>query len=37
MEKETLSLEELASLYHPIKPQIESRLQDFSRIWKEAG
>ena len=37
MEKETLNLEELAGLYHPIKPQIESRLQDFSRIWKEAS
>lgn len=37
MERETLNLEELASLYLPIKPQIESRLQDFSRIWKEAS
>jgi len=37
MEKETLNLEELAKLYLPIKPQIESRLQDFSRIWKEAS
>ena len=37
LEKETLSLEELARLYLPIKPQIESRLQDFSRIWKEAS
>ena len=36
-EKETLNLEELARLYLPIKPQIESRLQDFSRIWKEAS
>ena len=32
-----MNLEELASLYLPIKPQIESRLQDFSRIWKEAS
>jgi len=37
MEKETLSVEELASIYLPIKPQIESRLQDFSRIWKQAS
>ena len=37
LEKETLSLEELARFYLPIKPQIESRLQDFSRIWKEAS
>ncbi len=37
MERETLNLEELAKLYLPIKPQIESRLQDFSRIWKEAS
>ena len=37
MEKETLNLEELAKLYLPIKPQIESRLQDFSRIWKQAS
>lgn len=37
MERETLNLEELAKLYIPIKPQIESRLQDFSRIWKEAS
>ena len=36
MERETLNLEELAKIYLPIKPQIESRLQDFSRIWKEA-
>jgi len=32
-----LNIEELAKLYLPIKPQIESRLQDFSRIWKEAS
>lgn len=32
-----MNLEELARLYLPIKPQIESRLQDFSRIWKEAS
>jgi len=37
MERETLNIEELAKLYLPIKPQIESRLQDFSRIWKEAS
>jgi len=37
MERETLSVEELAKIYLPIKPQIESRLQDFSRIWKEAS
>ncbi len=32
-----MNIEELAKLYLPIKPQIESRLQDFSRIWKEAS
>ena len=32
-----MNLVELARLYLPIKPQIESRLQDFSRIWKQAS
>lgn len=37
MEKETLSVDDIMSLYIPIKPQIEARLQDFSRIWETAS
>lgn len=37
MGKETLGVDELMRLYIPIKPQIEARLQDFSRIWETAS
>jgi N-glycosylase/DNA lyase len=32
-----LTIEELMQLYNPIKPQIEARLMDFSRIWETAS
>jgi N-glycosylase/DNA lyase len=33
----SLTIEELMQLYIPIKPQIEARLMDFSRIWENAS
>lgn len=32
-----LTIEELWQLYIPVKPQIEARLMDFSRIWETAS
>jgi N-glycosylase/DNA lyase len=33
----SLTVDELMQLYIPIKPQIEARLMDFSRIWETAS
>ena len=32
-----LTADDLMALYLPVKPQIEARLQDFSRIWEKAS
>ncbi|MHB8119223.1 MAG: N-glycosylase/DNA lyase [Methanothrix sp.] len=32
-----LTVEELMQLYNPIKPQIETRLMDFKRVWETAS
>jgi N-glycosylase/DNA lyase len=37
IKKERLIVDELMPLYIPIKPLIEARLQDFSRIWETAS
>ena len=36
-ESAKLTVEDLMQIYIPIKPKIEARLQDFSRIWETAS
>jgi N-glycosylase/DNA lyase len=36
-DKTQLTVEELKQIYDPVKPNIEARLKDFSRIWETAS
>jgi len=36
-ENAKLTVEDLMKIYIPIKPEIETRLQDFSRVWQTAS